>query len=223
MYFLSRRYKKDGHYIVVVILIIGVFIKKMEIEYKSDWMSPTIELMKSIESLNEPTINEEMGSIDYLIEDEKGKRLIRAMVDENNGAAPAYVVHVRDTVNELDEKYDEITIISKSITNAAHDIVTQEDNLSVITPNTKHNFNLIEVLSAIQKKTLDLCEIKCGKAPETKEDCKGKKGRKYVCDIRRISDDATFHATMKWKKVLLEDFNHLCELERNMESNTEVN
>ena len=195
----------------------------MEIEYKSEWMSPTIELMKCIESFSEPKRNEEIGSIDYLIEDYDSKKLIRAMVDENNSATPAYVTHIRETVDELDEKYDEITILSKSITNAAYDIVAQEDNLRVITPKTKHDFSLIEVLSAIQKKTLDLCKIKCGKAPETKEDCEGKKGRNYVCDIRRISDDATFHATMKWKKVLLEDFNHLCELERNMETNLEEN
>ena len=195
----------------------------MEIKYKSDWMNPTIELMKCIESFGESTKNEEMGSIDYLIEDEDGKRLIRAMVDENNSAAPAYVSHVRDTVDELGEEYDEITILYKSITNAAYEIVTQEDKLNVITPKTRHDFSLTEVLSAIQKKTMNLCKIKCGKAPETKEDCKGKKGRNYVCDIRRISDDATFHATMKWKKVLLEDFNHLCEIERKMETNPEVN
>ena len=145
------------------------------------------------------------------------------MVDENNSAAPAYVSHIRNTVDELGEEYDEITILSKSITNAAYEIVTQEDNLNVMTPKTRHDFSLTEVLSAIQKKTMNLCKIKCGKAPETKEDCKGKKGRNYVCDIRRISDDATFHATMKWKKVLLEDFNHLCEIERKMETNPEVN
>jgi len=71
----------------------------MEIEYKSGWISPTIEIMKCLESFNEPKRNEEMGSIDYLIEDEDSKRLIRAMVDENNNAAPAYVTHIRDTIN----------------------------------------------------------------------------------------------------------------------------
>jgi hypothetical protein len=195
----------------------------MEIEYKSGWMSPTVELMKCIEPFSEPKINEEMGSIDYIIDDEDGKRLIRAIVDENNSAAPAYVSHIRDTVDELDEEYDEITVLSERITNAAYDIVTQEDNLSIMTPKTKNDFSLIEVLSAVQKKTLNICKVKCGKVPETEEECKGKKGRSYACNIRRISDDATFHATMKWKKVLLEDFNHLCNIEKKMEANTEMN
>jgi hypothetical protein len=79
-----------------------------------------------------------------------------------------------------------------------------------------NNFSLVELLSAVQMKTVKLCQIKCGKAPEKREDCKGKKGREYFCDIRRISDDATFHATMKWKEVLQEDFNNLCEHEKTM-------
>ncbi|MCB2171800.1 hypothetical protein KQH65_03570 [archaeon] len=190
----------------------------MEIEYESDWMSPTVELLKCLGEINKPEINEEMGSIDYVINEGDKKKLIRAMVDENQNSAPAYVDTIRATIIELEEeKYDEALILSKRITDSAHDIVTQQDNLDVITPKMKHIFSLVEVLSAIQKKTRDLCVIKCGKAPETREDCQGKKGRTYTCDIRRISDDATFHATMKWKDVLFEDFYNLCAIEKELE------
>jgi DNA-binding XRE family transcriptional regulator len=192
----------------------------MEIEYESDWMSPTVELLKCLGEINKPEINEEMGSIDYVINEGDKKKLIRAMVDENQNSAPAYVDTIRATIIELEEeKYDEALILSKRITDSAHDIVTQQDNLDVITPKMKHIFSLVEVLSAIQKKTRDLCVIKCGKAPETREDCQGKKGRTYTCDIRRISDDATFHATMKWKDVLFEDFYNLCAIEKELEVN----
>ena len=192
----------------------------MEIEYESDWMSPTVELLKCLGEINKPKQNEEMGSIDYVIDDGKTKKLIRAMVDERQNSAPAYVDTIRATITELEEgKYDEALILSKRITDSAHELVGQYENLDVITPKMKHIFSLVEVLSAIQKKTLDLCVVKCGKAPETKEDCDGKKGRTYTCDIRRISDDATFHATMKWKDVLFEDFNNLCEIEKELEVN----
>ena len=192
----------------------------MEIEYESDWMSPTVELLKCLGEINKPELNEEMGSIDYVIDDGKTKKLIRAMVDERQNSAPAYVDTIRTTITELDEgKYDEALILSKRITDSAHELVSQYENLDVITPKMKHIFSLVEVLSAIQKKTLDLCVLKCGKAPETKEDCEGKKGRTYTCDIRRISDDATFHATMKWKDVLFEDFYNLCEIEKELEVN----
>ena len=102
----------------------------MQIEYKSDWMSPTVELLKCLGEINQPNRNEEIGSIDYVIEDEKGKKLIRAMVDDNNSAAPAYVDTIRATITELEnEKYDEALILSKRITNSAHDIVSHQDNL----------------------------------------------------------------------------------------------
>ena len=189
----------------------------MEIEYKSEWMTPTIELMKCLGQLGTPCKNEDIGSIDYVLGKDNERKLVRAIVNEDNQVAPAYVDAIRGTIEELEEnRYKEAIIISKRVTNSAHDLVVNAENLSIITPNTKNNFGLIEVLSAIQKKTLELCKIQCGKAPQTKEDCRGKVGRVYQCDIRRISDDATFHATMKWKKVLLEDFNHLCEKERKM-------
>ncbi len=192
----------------------------MEIEYESDWMSPTVELLKCLGEINKPKQNEEMGSIDYVIDDGKTRKLIRAMVDEHQNSAPAYVDTIRATITELEEKkYEEALILSKRITDSAFELVGQYENLDVITPKMKHIFSLVEVLSAIQKKTRDLCVIKCGKAPETKEDCDGKKGRTYTCDIRRISDDATFHATMKWKDVLFEDFYNLCEIEKELEVN----
>ena len=191
----------------------------MRINYESEWMKPTIELMKCLGLMGKPSKNEEMGSIDFIVDNNKEKKLIRAMVDKNNHAAPAYVDAIRETIEEIKEKeYDEAIILSKRVTNSAHDLVAQVENLTIITPQMKNNFSLIEVLSAIQKKTLDLCKIKCGKAPESKEDCEGKKGRTYECDIRRISDDATFHATMKWKTVLLEDFNNLCEIEKEIKA-----
>lgn len=192
----------------------------MEIKYVDDWVSPTVEMIKCLENIDKSSINEEIGSIDYIVDDGEKSKLIRAMIDENQNSAPAYVDTVRSTLTEIEEqKYKEALIISKRITDSAHDIVSQHDNLDVITPKMKHIFNRIEIISAIEKKTLELCVLKCGKAPEIRNDCKGKKGGTYTCDIRRISDDATFHATMKWKDVLLEDFNHLCEIEKNLKVN----
>jgi hypothetical protein len=192
----------------------------MQIEYESKWMSPTVELIKCLEEMKQPNLNEKIGSIDYIIEDGKNKKLIRAMVDENNNATPAYVNTIRDTIKELEEeKFDKVLILSNRITDEAHDILSDQSNLDVITPNMKHNFNLIEVISAVQKKTRDLCILKCGKVPESREDCKGKNGQSYVCEIRRISDDSTFHARMKWKDMIFEDFKSLCEIEKTLEVN----
>jgi hypothetical protein len=196
----------------------------MQIDYDSEWMRPTVELMKCLEDFDKPIINEKLGSIDYVIDNEDGKKLIRAMVNENYSAAPIYTDTIRATIKELnEEKFDEAVILSKRITDAAYKIVIQEDNLDIITPDMKHPFSLIEILSSIERKTRDLCKIKCGKAPEMKDDCKGKKGRKYICDVRRLSDDASFHAQMKWIEVLTDDFNNICGIENEMNKISENN
>ena len=190
------------------------FSQKIQIRSNSDWVTPTVELIKCLEEPGEPVINEAEGSVDYIIDE---KKLIRVLVNENSEIAPAYVENIRSIITELDEKkYEEAVIITKRVTDSAYDLVAEHENLEIITPTMKNNFSLVEMLSAVQMKILKLCKIKCGKAPETRDDCKGKEGREYLCDIRRISDDATFHATMKWKDVLQEDFNNLCELERTM-------
>lgn len=186
----------------------------MQIEYNSNWLDFTIELIKCFGDIKETIRNEEIGSIDYIIDDENKKKLIRAFVDKNYNAALAKTDTVRTTTRELDEKYQEAVIVSNRITDSAYDIVKQQENLEVITPKIGINYNVTELVSAVQKKTKILCKLKCGKAPETKDDCNGKQGKKYVCDIRRLSDDATFHARMKWKDVLLNDFYSLCKLER---------
>lgn len=192
------------------------FSQKIHIRSNSDWVTPTVELIKCLEEPGEPMLNEDEGSVDYIIDGDE-KKLIRVLVDENSEIAPAYVEKIRSIINELDEeKFQKAVIITKRITDSAYDLVAEHENLEIITPTMKNNFSLVEMLSAVQMKTVRLCKIKCGKAPETRDDCKGKQGREYLCDIRRISDDATFHATMKWKDVLQEDFNNLCELERTM-------
>ena len=76
----------------------------MQIKYQSDWMRPTIELMKCLGIISMPTKNEKMGSIDYCIDDETGIKLVRVMVNENNNAAPIYIDTLRSTIKELEEE-----------------------------------------------------------------------------------------------------------------------
>lgn len=186
----------------------------MQIEYNREWLGPTIEIIKCLDDVGEPSRNEELDSIDYIVDNGGSKKLIRVMVNENNGVAPLSVNTIRATIEELDEnKFVEAMILSKRLTSSAHDLVTGQDNLVVKTP-TKHCFSLTELIVGTHNKIEDLCKMICGKAPVTKDDCKGKEEGKYVCDVRRQSDDVTFHARMKWIDPLLQDFNNLCNIEK---------
>ena len=105
----------------------------MQIEYNSNWLDFTLELIKCFGDIKETIRNEEIGSIDYIIDYKNKKKLIRAFVDENYNAALASTDTVRTTTRELDEKYQEAVIVSNRITDSAYDIVKQQENLDVIT------------------------------------------------------------------------------------------
>jgi hypothetical protein len=53
--------------------------------------------------------------------------------------------------------------------------------------------------------------------PREEDDCEGYVDDNYNCSVRRISDDSTFHAEMKWESVLHEDFKKLVELEKQID------
>ena len=209
-------YKRSKLYIIYVYLFTGVFIKKMQIENNSNWLPSTIELLKCNGELKKTIRNDELGYIDYIIIDEDKDILIRALVDENNNATPAYVNTVREIIVELDEKYNEAVILTNRITESAYDVVKQHENLDILTPKMEQSFNLIKLVSAIKIKTRELCTLKCGKLSETKEDCMREEGNAHKCDIYKLSDDAAFHVKMKWNDTVLEDFYNLCNLERRM-------
>jgi hypothetical protein len=188
----------------------------MQIENNSNWLSSTIELLTCTGELQQTIRIEGIGYIDYIITDEGKDILIRALVDENYNATPAYVNTVREIIVELEENYNEAVILSNRITESAYNVVKQHENLEIFTPKMEQSFNLIKLVSAIKIKTRELCTLKCGKLSVTKEDCIGKEGSKKKCDIYRLGDDAAFHVKMNWNNTLLEDFYNLCNLKRRM-------
>jgi hypothetical protein len=84
----------------------------------------------------------------------------------------------------------------------------------MVTPRTKMNLGVLELLSAIQSLTEKLCIQRCGKVPETEDDCEGYKKGKLVCPVRCISDNADFHAERGWVRQLRIDFENLVKVEK---------
>jgi len=206
-------------YYVVLILKEAYLLEKTESELKSDWQTQTIELMKALHGYENPKYNEELSAIDYrTVEDDKVK-VLRALIDENKQPAPAYVDTINQTLEDLEENpVDEVLLLAKRITSSARRMVKENENLDYLSPKIASHYRISELVYAVQKKTMDLCKKVCGKVPKSAEDCKGKVGLDYECAVRRVSDDATFHATMKWDTVLMEDFAKLLELEEEIEN-----
>jgi hypothetical protein len=90
-------------------------------------------------------------------------------------------------------------------------MVKKTPKLDYISPGDE-SYSIAELLNAVQRKTKELCEKKCGKYPTKQDECTGLKDGTYVCKVRRISDDAYFHVERGWTSLLKKDFFKLVEI-----------
>jgi len=190
----------------------------MEIELKTDWQAHTVELMKTIHGYEDLEYNDEVGSVDFITKEEDQTKLIWALVDEDGRSGTGYRDKVNRTIEDVqDSEIDEALILADRFTSSARKLMKENKNVDYVSSRFTPLYRVSDLVYAIQRKTMQLCKYKCDSVPESKDECKGVGEDGYVCQVRRISDDATFHAQMKWKEVLLEDFNKLVELEYDQE------
>lgn len=184
------------------------------IDFKSDWQSQTVELMKILHGFKEPVVNEEVGSVDYIALEDDDTKILRALVEDDGAPSPGYVKKVSKTIEDVKEtEVDEALILAKRFTPSARRILKRREDIDYLSPKVVCPYSVSELVYAIQQKTIELCRLRCGQAPPTREDCEGVGDEGYTCPVRRISDDADFHAEMQWKEVLYEDFSLLMDLE----------
>jgi len=188
----------------------------MEVEFKSDWLVTQIELLKALHVYEKNGFNNEVGSIDYVSSvGGAEKKLLSVIIDPKANVSKANTDTIK-TINEFidNENYDEAVILAEEVTKGAKSLIRDKKNLRYISPDLKSPYSISELIYAIQKKSGELCKIRCGKVPESEKDCKGYQDREYTCQIRSISDDADFHADRKWLQMLMNDFSKLVTLER---------
>ena len=190
----------------------------MEVEFESDWLATQIELLKALHGYVKDGIDDKVGSIDYVAGgDVHGKKLLRVIIDQKADVSRAFTDTVRATIEFLkDEDYDEAVIIAEEFTQGATNLLRNESDLDFISMRQEHQYSISELLEAIQKYSIELCKLRCGNVPESENDCQGYRDREYSCSIRRISDDADFHAERRWLQLLINDFSRLIELRRGM-------
>ena len=185
----------------------------MEVELKSDWLVHHIELLKCLHRYEMKGVNDKIGSIDYVASGaNQEKKLLRVIINPK-----AFTDEITKTINFLEkEEYDEAVILAEEFTTGAKNLIREKKSLNYISSEIECPYPLSELIYAIQKKTSELCKLRCGKAPMSESDCKGYQDSKYTCPIRRIRDDADFHAGRKWMPLLMNDFSRLVTLQREM-------
>lgn len=140
------------------------------------------------------------------------------IVDPQLNASKAYMETISKTLEAVEDgPYDEATILASRLTKASKRLVRREEGLEYVSPEYEH-YSFIELIDAIQYKTRELCEAKCGKFPKSEEDCNGYRDGEYTCPVRRVSDDADFHAERRWLQLLMKDFSRLVMLQKELDT-----
>ena len=160
--------------------------------------------MKTLHGFDNPILNEEMGSIDYTV-DEKEKKMLRVLMESEKKTR--YVQLVKQTIEEKDDSnIDEIFIVTNRLTKGARDIVTSDDSVSFITPKRMNPFSLSELTFVIQEKLKEI-EEQMAKLLVLEE-------TRYQIEV--IKKNAKFHATMKWHHLLHEDLSALISIQNEL-------
>ena len=125
-----------------------------------------------------------------------------------------------DTVKEMTETmkledYYKGVLISKRFTEAAKKEMKRE-NIQMISENFMPLPEPQRLYLKIQDRIDGLCKAKCGKIPEKESDCKGYLNGQYLCKIRLISDNASFHFERGWIEFLQNDLLQLLRLHNSM-------
>ena len=173
----------------------------IEIQFDSVWQDHTVKIMKTLHGFDDPVLNEEIGSIDYTV-DEKDKKMLRVLLENDKQAR--HVQMVKHTIEEKeDTDIDEVFFVTNRFTKGARDIITSEDSLSYISPNLLHPFSIGEMMFVLDELLNEL--------DQQIEDSVVLEETKYQIEV--IKKNAKFHAVMKWNDLLQEDLSQLIEIQ----------
>ncbi len=142
------------------------------------------------------------------------KILMRVITDGYSKAGHVTVNNVREMVEVLEKRdYDEGILIGKRFTKAAKRAMSREE-IELVSKQIMPRFKLDLLHSVINRCVMELCRAKCGLVPMKESDCKGCADGHYSCDVRLISDNASFHFEMGWEGFLERDLARLLAIEK---------
>ncbi|MFB0514577.1 MAG: hypothetical protein ACETVQ_03270, partial [Candidatus Bathyarchaeia archaeon] len=123
-----------------------------------------------------------------------------------------------DIVREMSEvlkkqNYDKGILIGKRFTEGAKSEMEHE-NIEAVSERIAPHFKVERLYLAIEGCIENLCRARCGRVPVKKSDCKGYVDGNYSCDVRLISDNASFHLEHGWISFLEKDLAKLLAIEK---------
>jgi hypothetical protein len=158
--------------------------------------------MKTLHGFENPVVNNDIGSIDYMDQDEN--KMLRVILEGDKQTRYAHMV--KQTVDEAETTdVNEVIIISNKLTNTARKLVKSTESVSIISPKIWQPFSITELKYVLEKKINYLQD-------QVKDD------PNLLEQIETVKRNAKFHASMKWNDLLMEDLSTLVSIENEIES-----
>jgi len=173
------------------------------------------EVISAVRDYEKRRTRRKEGRVDFTVSPSESddKILIRVITEAKSKSGYVSVDTVREMGDILEKRnYDKGILIGKRFTEAAKSEMKRE-NIELVSERITPHFKLERLYSTIDSCVRNLCKAKCGRVPIKESDCEGYVDGHYSCDVRLISDDASFHLEQGWIGFLERDLAKLLAIE----------
>ncbi len=166
----------------------------------------------------------EGGADLVLLDDNSGDKILFRLITEPKSKSGAVSIDAVNDMTEIleSEDYDKGVLISKRFTKAARDEMERK-SIQMFSDRYIPSFEPQTLYLRIQDYIDKLCKFKCGRIPSKKSDCKGFSKERYSCEVRLVNDNALFHFSRGWTKLLQKDFLRLLKVHDYMKKESRHN
>ena len=173
------------------------------------------DLLVSIYGYSQKKREKRKNGLDIIALDKKANEKILLRAVENHDSDRGVDVAAADKMiaKKEAENCDRGVFVSDKFTVAAKRKLAEE-SIKAFSEGKLPSVGVERLYSTTRKLVDGLCKAKCGKVPQHENDCKGFVDNEYSCEVRRISDNASFHLTNMWMNLLQKDVQHLFVLQR---------
>ena len=192
-----------------VVLLEGDIVSEEELVEKA-------EVISAVRDYESKRVRRRERKVDFTVSPSGSddKILIRVITGSKSRSGYVGVDTVREMGEVLKKRdYDKGILIAKRFTKAAENEMENE-NIEAVSERITPHFKLERLYLVVNGCVENLCKAKCGLVPVKESDCKGYVDGHYVCDVRLISDNASFHFERCWIDFLEKDLVKLLAIEK---------
>jgi hypothetical protein len=182
----------------------------MDLKMKAD-------LLLSIQGYSPKKRRKRENGLDIIARDkEADEKILVRVVDTLDSRRGIDVATADNMIAKKDkEDCDRGVFISGKFTPAAKRKLAEE-GIKTLSEGQMPGIDVEKLYAATRKLVDKLCTAKCGKVPRREADCPGFSDDGYSCEIRRISDNASFHLDRMWMSLLMKDTQRLFMLQHSL-------